>query len=124
MINLFVLVICLQIKHFICDWVIQTDYEINHKGKYFHIGGITHSLKHGVGTFLVLLPFDINLSFLLGLLDFITHYNIDWLKQNVTIRLNLSPKDKLFWLFIGVDQLLHNFTYLLIIYFYYVTTLV
>ena len=110
--NMIVLLSLLFLKHFLFDWVFQTDLEIQHKGRYFDSKGITHSVKHGIGTFLVFSLASFPLAITFGLLDTLIHYHIDFLKQNLTAKLELSPKDKMFWNLIGLDQFLHSLTYL------------
>jgi len=102
----------LFIKHFLVDWVIQTESEIQHKGTYLDLRGMTHSIKHGVGTLFCLSILYPEFSILFGFLDGFIHYHIDFAKQNLTAKLGLSPKDKMFWNLIGFDQLLHSITYL------------
>ena len=55
------------------------------------------------------LPFIISLS----LLDFIAHYHIDWCKMNYGNRDITTPA---FWNHLGLDQMAHQVTYLLIAY--------
>jgi hypothetical protein len=106
-----VLLSLLFLKHFLFDWVFQTESEIQHKGRYLDSKGVTHSIKHGIGTFLVFSLTSVPLAVSLGLLDTLIHYHIDFLKQNLTSKLELSPKDKMFWNLIGLDQFLHSLTY-------------
>lgn len=105
----------LLLKHFLIDWVIQTESEIQHKGEYGDIRGVSHSVKHGVGTFLSVVPLAPQLSVPLAVFDTLVHYHIDYTKQNLAGVLNLSPKDKNFWVLIGFDQFLHSLTYLAIV---------
>lgn len=76
------LILCLfQLKHFICDWVIQTDREVKYKGSYLHPYGILHSVKHSVLTLCILMFFIPSVaSVLFALFDGIIHYHIDWVK--------------------------------------------
>lgn len=47
-----------------------------------------------------------------ALADFMAHYHIDWAKMNISKKLNLRPDNsELFWIFLGLDQLLHHLTY-------------
>lgn len=116
------LLMLLQIKHFLFDWVFQSDYEVNNKGTYWHPGGIQHSVKHAVGTFLVLLPFLPTFAVQVAVLDGLVHYHIDWAKQNVVRMSGLTPQDKMFWAWMGWDQTLHQLCYLAIAGFYGVAT--
>ena len=112
------LILCLfQLKHFICDWVIQTDKEVKYKGSYLHPYGILHSVKHSVLTLCILMFFIPSVtSVLFALFDGIIHYHIDWTKQNYTKKFNITPQHKSFWVAIGFDQMLHQLTYLYILY--------
>ena len=117
------ILIFLQIKHFLCDWVFQTDHQIERKGIYGDLAGISHSLSHAISTICILFPFyGTGLAFGVGIADGITHYHIDWAKQNYCRVKRLTPSDKEFWAMIGLDQLLHQLTYIFIIAYLYVTT--
>lgn len=104
----------LQIKHFLVDWLFQTDYQIEHKGKYLHLGGLTHTLQHGLFTVIAVAMVDPLYSLAMGILDTVVHYHIDWVKQNLSH--GLTPSNKKFWVLIGMDQLAHQLTYIAIIY--------
>lgn len=106
----------LIIKHFICDYPLQTRWQLVNKGTYGHPGGIVHSGIHAIGTtvaFLVLTP-----SLLVGLLimagEFVVHYHLDWAKENIIKRMGWTAQDAPFWLALGTDQLLHHLTYVVI----------
>jgi hypothetical protein len=109
-----ILLALLFIKHWICDFVIQTDAEIRNKGEYGNIDGVVHSAKHGLGTALVLLlfAFDPLTIFSLSILDFIFHYHIDWVKMNYGCQDARDPK---FWHHLGLDQLAHSLTYIALV---------
>lgn len=104
----------LEIKHFLADWVLQTDYQIENKGKYLHPGGVQHSLTHAILTQCIVLWFgyDLSIAFAVAFSDFVVHYHVDWAKQNLSS--GLTPADKRFWMLIGADQLLHHLTYIAI----------
>jgi hypothetical protein len=108
-----VLLSLLQLKHFLVDWVLQTQYQIDNKGRYLHPGGLTHSIQHGLFTAAIFMLFGSQNSFTAGLLDFVLHYHIDWLKVNVSK--GLTPADKRFWVLMGADQLAHQLTYLALV---------
>ena len=103
----------LQLKHFLVDWVLQTQYQIDTKGRYLHPGGLAHSLQHGLFTAVIFLFFDPQISLVAGSLDFVAHYHIDWLKSNLSK--GLSPSNKEFWVLMGADQLAHQLTYLALV---------
>ena len=107
----------LQIKHFVCDYPLQTRYQLINKGTYGHPGGILHSGIHAVGTmfvFLVLTP-----TFVVGTaivaVEFLLHYHIDWTKVQIMKATGWSAQESPFWWAIGFDQLAHHLTYLAII---------
>lgn len=103
------------IKHFVCDFLIQLPYHYLNKGKYGHLGGVSHALIHGLGSALCLAIFD--LPFVgLALLDAALHYHIDWAKMNLCQRYNLKPDNgEGYWYLLGLDQMLHYLTYIFII---------
>lgn len=113
--DILLLVFLFVIKHFIVDFVIQTQEEIEHKGTYLDYRGVTHSIKHGLGTLFVLwaVGAGFELSWLYGALDFIIHYHIDWAKMNMSR--NLTPRDHAFWVWLGFDQALHYLTYIMFV---------
>ena len=102
--NVLTLLILLQFKHWYIDFVNQSKHELQSKKLYGSLYGIKHSLKHGLGTTLCLLiitgiPFIVY-CLILGFIDFALHYHIDYGK---------TKYDNL-----GLDQLLHQLTYVLI----------
>lgn len=102
----------LFVKHYICDFILQTDEMIQGKGIYGNRDGMHHSLHHAIGTFIVL-------SFFVGgapalffaLMDGVIHYHLDYLKMKYGER-DISKKE--FWRDFGLDQLAHSITYILI----------
>jgi uncharacterized protein DUF3307 len=106
----------LEIKHFIFDYPLQTAYQLKNKVKYGHLGGVLHAALHALGTsaiFLVVRPsLGIGIAILAG--EFLVHYHLDWAKGQLTMRSGLTVQDGPYWWMIGVDQLLHQLTYLAI----------
>jgi hypothetical protein len=107
----------LQVKHFIFDFVLQTPYQSRNKGIYGHPGGLLHAGLHVFGTAIVLAVLRVPVALLLGLLaaEFILHYHLDWGKEQVVKRFVFS-RDTLFWLVFGLDQLLHQASYVMILF--------
>ncbi len=100
----------LFIKHFIADFVLQTSSVASRKHKYFYMH---HSYMHMVLTFAVLIFFvEYRLAATLAVLDFIVHHNVDYVKTKLSK--NLTQADRKYWIYFGVDQLLHALTYLAI----------
>ena len=110
MIELFVLLVLLQLKHWYIDFVNQSDEEVAHKGIYMDWLGIKHSLKQGLATFLIFFLFiEVEGAIIVGLIDFVLHYHIDWIKMRFG---NRDIRTKAFWAQLGADQLAHQLTYI------------
>lgn len=113
MLEVFIILILLQIKHWYIDFVNQTDEEVAYKGDYLDWRGCQHSVKHGVATFLILFLFaPTGWAVFLAVLDTVLHYHIDWLKMN---KGNRDISTKQFWTHLGLDQMAHQLSYLLIV---------
>lgn len=105
----------LFVKHWYVDFVNQSMDEVQNKGVYGQWLGMRHSLKHGIGTWIVFwfATDEPIFSLTLGMLDFVLHYHIDWAKMNWGNRDIQNPK---FWNHLGLDQLAHYLTYLTLVY--------
>lgn len=115
-----IIFVLLVLKHFVCDFPLQAfPYMYRNKGTYGHPGGILHAAVHGVGTLAIMLVFvDPILALILAAVDMIAHYHIDWAKMNITRAYGLRPDNsEMFWILLGVDQLLHYMTYIGMIWF-------
>jgi hypothetical protein len=114
--TVFILLALFGIKHFIADYLMQFEYMLREKGIYGATGGLHHSLVHASWTFLILVCFVDNANTIIGLafLDFVLHYHIDWAKQQ--LNRGLTSADRMFWVWMGLDQALHYLTYIGIIY--------
>lgn len=115
MTNILLFLFLLQFKHWIIDFLNQSNKEIVGKKIYGNLSGIGHSLKHGLGTTICALfvldfeLYNIIFAFILGNVDFILHYHIDWYKSNYG---ESDPSKKQFWNWLGFDQMLHQITYI------------
>ena len=109
--SIFTLFALLFIKHWYIDFVNQNDKEVKGKGIYGNLDGIGHSLKHGIATMLIFVlgVLDFETALLLGLVDFVLHYHIDYCKMHFG---NRDITTKAFWAQLGLDQLAHSLTYL------------
>jgi hypothetical protein len=108
----------LMVKHAVADFYLQTTYQYLNKGKYGHPGGILHASIHTVLTplvYLVLLPGSLLIVGVIAIGEFLLHYHIDWLKEQVTHRNGWTAQDRGFWYALGTDQLMHGLTYLAIV---------
>lgn len=112
---LITLMLLLQVKHFVIDFPLQTKYQWSNKGTYGHSGGLLHALLHGFGTFLCIafVILDIPSAIILSFADMIIHYHIDWAKMNINKKMTWGPTThEQFWWLLGLDQLLHQVTYI------------
>jgi hypothetical protein len=116
-----VLLVLLQLKHFICDFPLQGPYQYLNKGTYGHLGGVLHAFIHGIATFIILDIFvdeyNSYLVPLLSLLEMVAHYHIDWAKMTINKYYGWKcDSSEKFWYLLGFDQLRHQLTYIAIIY--------
>ena len=112
---LITLMLLLQVKHFVIDFPLQTKYQWSNKGTYGHSGGLLHAMLHGFGTFLciAIVVLDIPSAIILSFADMIIHYHIDWAKMNINKKMAWGPTThEQFWWLLGLDQLLHQVTYI------------
>ena len=111
---IFIVLALLFVKHWYIDFVNQTPEEVAHKGIYGDWRGIKHSVKHGLGTMVVFFFADpwIYGVVILGIIDAVVHYHIDWMKMNWGNRDITTPQ---FWNHLGLDQLAHYLTYLALV---------
>lgn len=107
----------IQLKHQAIDWMWQPAYEYENKGTWLHFGGIRHALKNAIGTALSIgIFFGGPIGLMILCLDFVIHYLIDYCKVNINRHYKLDPKvhKEYFWL-LGLDQTLHQLTYLFLL---------
>ena len=112
--SLIALYVAFRIKHYVCDFMLQTDWMALTKGKPGMDGYralFSHTLIHAIGTLLITLVFAPSLWWL-ALVDLAVHSVIDRVKGLLTYRRGWTPKDTIFWWTFGLDQEAHNFTHL------------
>ena len=104
----------LATKHVVFDFFLQSLAQIRNKRIYGHPSGLLHAGGHAAGTclafFIVTPPITVAIGIVVA--EFVIHYHIDWLKEEIGHRLKLRPDQKSFWLAIGIDQWLHQLTYI------------
>lgn len=108
----------LQIKHFVCDFCLQTPYQVRTKGIYGHFGGFIHSGLHIACTIPALLLFGAAPRTIAIILvaEFAIHYHTDWAKSRIDRAYGWTVTDLAYWILFGTDQLIHQLTYLGIVY--------
>ena len=106
----------LQLKHFAADYLLQSRRMIAGKGSLRAPGGYEHAAVHVAGTAVVLIWTQLPLALLAAVLfgEFVIHYGLDYGKARLSERVSIIKNPKLFWALHGLDQLLHQVTYLII----------
>jgi hypothetical protein len=100
-------------KHFLADFCWQSDQMIRDKGHLGRLGGLQHAGLHGALTYVILMHFlTIQACIMLAVFDAVLHYAMDLVHRRATVRLS-TESDK-FWMWIGIDQLVHSVVYLMI----------
>ncbi len=115
--EILLLLLLLQIKHWYADFKIQTYMQTVKKGIWLDPVGMSHTGDHIWGTLVVLLFFSFfypvsgTAIILVAVVEGIAHYIIDYTKVKYGCKDNTKP---LFWNQFGLDQLAHQICYLLI----------
>ena len=106
-----------QVKHVLGDFVLQNSYILNHRRIWGHPGGLLHVAIHAVLTLPLLLAAGVHgpLFFAILIGEAVFHYHVDWLKDQWIHRAQLTAQDKQYWWLLGIDQLLHQISYLVIV---------
>ena len=122
--EIFTLLVLFQLKHFICDYPLQTQYML---GKMQATGWIqplaAHAGVHAIATFLIayvvldLVYWLDNLFFatLFAILDFVIHFTVDRIKASPNLGGRFNPTQPYFWWALGADQMAHHLTHYLFI---------
>lgn len=111
---IFICFFLLFLKHFYVDFVNQTYEEAKCKGIFGNFTGLKHSIKQGLATFIVLLPWvSPELLFIIAYVEINVHYIIDYVKVKFGCP---DITEKSYWVHLGLDQFLHYLTYLIIVY--------
>ncbi len=130
--GLLYLLLFFQAKHLWVDFMYQPPYMYKNKGTFGHWGGIAHSGLHAAVTLIGLYAFFggvyslpsseampvggfqvLWLPVYLALAEFIVHYLVDWSKMSLNRHKNWGPTtSEMFWRLLGVDQCLHQVTYI------------
>jgi hypothetical protein len=103
----------IEIKHFLCDFALQTQRQIAAKGVYGHPGGLSHAALHAIASVPVLLILTGRVVAIAGIVlaEFVIHYHTDWLKAQIDGRFRLTVQQRAYWIVFGADQLVHQLTY-------------
>ena len=107
-----------QAKHLLCDFVLQTSDQIQSKGHYLRAGGIIHAGLHAIGSIpaLMVLTRAPELIGALIIFEFLLHYHVDYTKARLDAALRFSNTSTIYWTIFGTDQMVHQLTYLSMVY--------
>ena len=107
------LLILLFLKHYLLDFVWQNSYMFQNKGTFLHPGGWLHAGLHSVATLILLLLIGYpDIALICSAMEFVIHYLTDYIKVNIEKKFSLSISDPRYWQLFGLDQLIHNITYI------------
>lgn len=103
------------------DYFLQTPKMLSGRGEYLHMGRAQHAGVHALGSIIVLLPFGVSLAFVLivALIEWVVHFNIDWGKAKLSDSKGYGPNEAGFWRLAGLDQALHQLTYVAMTFAWY-----
>jgi len=116
---IFQLLVIFQIKHFLADFPLQTEYMLGKfNAKDWELPLFTHAAVHALMTFGIVMYFLGNVEIAAGMmmLDLVTHFTIDRVKASPYMFGKYKPDEKIFWLALGADQFLHHITHYIIIF--------
>jgi hypothetical protein len=107
------LLVWLQVKHFVADYLLQSPWIIGGKGHFDQPGGYVHAGIHIAGTAPALIYAGIGggLVALLLVAEFVIHFAVDHLKALQSRARPQAPTSARFWAMHGADQLAHHLTY-------------
>ncbi len=106
------LLAALLTKHLIVDFPLQPRWMYANKGVFGHPGGIAHAGLHGIATAIIVSCWLASGAAWFGIADMALHYAIDLAKVRINQRFGLRcDNSERFWLLLGLDQWLHQMTY-------------
>ena len=109
MVELFLLLVIFQVKHFICDYPLQTPYMLGKmKASNWLLPLLAHASVHAAGTFLIAVFFGFWVAIGLALLDLVLHFIVDRIKASPTLGGRYKPEQPQFWWMLGADQMAHH----------------
>jgi hypothetical protein len=114
-----ILLLGLELKHYAADYLLQPRWLLGGKGNLAAIGGYAHAGIHALGTAIVLFIVGTPLLALLLICaaEFVVHYGIDFVKYRYLSGVDVQTAPWRFWALHGLDQMLHQITYAVIVFF-------
>jgi hypothetical protein len=96
------------------DYFLQTGKMLAGRDRYVHVGRIQHAGIHALGSVIVfvVLGAPIGFTVVVALIEWVVHFHIDFAKAKYSEKQKLDPTQTRFWQAFGVDQALHQLTYI------------
>ncbi len=115
---IFKLLIIFQIKHYLADYLLQTEYMLGKfKAKDWEMPLLTHAGVHGLMTCAIVWYFvGWQLAIFMAVLDVIVHFTVDRVKASPFMFGRYQPHEKMYWIAHGADQFMHHITHYIIIF--------
>ena len=115
--EIFTLLVLFQLKHFICDYPLQTQYMLGKMQATNWIKPLaSHAAVHALATYIITMyfvgPFT---AIIFALADFIIHFTVDRIKASPKLGGRFNPSQPYFWWALGADQMAHHLTHYLFI---------
>jgi hypothetical protein len=106
-------IVWLQVKHFVADYLLQPAWILEGKGHLAKPGGYVHAGLHACGSLPVYVLVGLSATTItaLALIEFVVHYAIDHFKAVQSLVRHPPVNTQVFWALHGADQLLHQLTY-------------
>lgn len=99
-------------KHFLCDYLLQSQAMLRDKHDLRASGPYLHSGLHALSSGLILLAFaPWWLALAIAVAEFVLHVLLDWGKAQWVRRQTLTETHPRYWHLFGLDQLFHTLTY-------------
>lgn len=118
--DILLLILILQVKHCYADFYLQTYMQTVKKGVWMDPIGLSHTVDHIYSSLIVMLGFSlfvsinpISIIFVVAV-EGIIHYLIDFTKVKYGCKDSTKP---IFWTQFGLDQLVHEMTYLWMVWY-------
>jgi hypothetical protein len=112
-----VLLFLLQTKHLFADFFLQTPRMLRDRGLYLHVGRLQHAGLHAAGSLIamVVVGVPMTLAAVVAALEWAVHFHVDWGKGRWSDHTGHGPHQAGYWRAFGVDQALHQWTYLVMV---------
>ncbi|GGH23638.1 Protein of unknown function [Cribrihabitans marinus] len=112
--DVLMLLVLFQAKHMFADYFLQTPKMLSGRGEYAHLGRAQHAAVHSLGSVIAFLLIGSPPVFILitVALEWVVHFHIDYFKAHYSDRNELRPDQAAFWRAAGLDQCLHQLTYI------------